>query len=104
MRGSPEFKWTRPNIKKLADINAYKNSKLLNKSGKRAGSSLASYQGREMLKKNSLNKTALQAKKAETCSQGRIDHGSKVQIHRDTSVDHKLRDTMNIQDKSSMLR
>ena len=58
MRGSPEFKWTRPNVKKLADINAYKNSKLLNK-GKRAGSSLASYQGWEMLKKGSLHKSAL---------------------------------------------
>ena len=44
MKGSPEFKRTRPNVNKLADINAYKNSKLLSKN-KRGGSSLASYQG-----------------------------------------------------------
>lgn len=56
MRGSPEFKRSRMESKKMNDINAYKASKLLSKN-KRAGSSLASYQGREMMKKASFTKT-----------------------------------------------
>ena len=68
MRGSPDFKSrARPNAQKLTQISTYKNSKLLQKQ-KRGGSSLASYQDRELLKKWSHKKSSFQAANIEVVS------------------------------------